>query len=85
LVFFFPFVAEKQKTVIISAHGDTNWKNHSMVIRECPNGNGQEYHGHMDNFGGVHAVMNVRTLVVFVFGFVLMVYESRRISVASYH
>lgn len=38
--------------MIISCHADTNFKNHEL--RKVRGG----YHGHLDNFAGVHAVMN---------------------------
>lgn len=47
--------------VIISAHGDTNWTTHHLtkgVGVRTPGGiEEEEYYGHMDNFGGVHATM----------------------------
>eukprot|EP01102_Stenamoeba_stenopodia_P003201 TRINITY_DN1312_c1_g1_i1.p1 TRINITY_DN1312_c1_g1~~TRINITY_DN1312_c1_g1_i1.p1 ORF type:complete len:235 (+),score=49.56 TRINITY_DN1312_c1_g1_i1:103-807(+) len=47
--------------ILISAHGDTNWRQHrlqrQMGLREGETEEEVEYYGHMDNFGGVYAVM----------------------------
>jgi hypothetical protein len=51
---------EYQKSVVLSAHGDTNWTQHSLQVSQAVNHEGVEeceYYGHMDNFAGVHASM----------------------------
>jgi hypothetical protein len=48
------------KSVVVSAHGDTNWTQHSLEVRDVVNKKGEkesEYYGHMDNFGGVYGAM----------------------------
>lgn len=44
-----------EKCIVISAHGDTNWKRHQLSIL-TENGR-KKYYGHMDNFVGVFITM----------------------------
>ncbi len=42
-----------KSNLVISCHSDTGFRNHSLQID-----NNGDYYGHLDNFIGVHAVMN---------------------------
>jgi len=46
----------KQGKVVISAHGDTNFPGHTMLLNKVANR--MQYFGHQDNFAGVYIVMN---------------------------